>query len=75
MLRPWFQEKHDEEQKQLGMKNMLGAFVVLGGGCLVGLFISALDMLWGVFKRTVKYGVSRTLRPRVQNKQIFNVVS
>ncbi|CAH2241762.1 jg16326 [Pararge aegeria aegeria] len=48
-------EKRDEEQKQLGMKNMLGAFVVLGVGCLIGLLISILDMLWGVFKRSVKY--------------------
>ncbi|XP_075975445.1 glutamate receptor ionotropic, kainate 3-like [Anticarsia gemmatalis] len=48
-------ESNDEEQKQLGMKNMLGAFVVLGAGCLIGLFLSILDMLWGVFKRSVKY--------------------
>ncbi|XP_028173810.1 glutamate receptor ionotropic, kainate 3-like [Ostrinia furnacalis] len=46
------------EEKQLGMKNMLGAFVVLGVGCLIGLFISTLDMLWGVFKRSVKYGTT-----------------
>ncbi|CAH0586965.1 unnamed protein product [Chrysodeixis includens] len=51
-------EKRDEEQKQLGMKNMLGAFVVLGAGCLIGLFISIIDMLWGVFKRSVKYGTT-----------------
>ncbi|CAB3226816.1 unnamed protein product [Arctia plantaginis] len=48
-------ENRDEEQKQLGMKNMLGAFVVLGAGCGIGLVISILDMLWGVFKRSVKY--------------------
>nr|WCF43354.1 chemosensory receptor iGluR6 [Spodoptera frugiperda] len=51
-------EKRDEEQKQLGMKNMLGAFVVLGVGCLIGLFISIIDMLWGVFKRSVKYSTT-----------------
>ncbi|KAJ8716643.1 hypothetical protein PYW07_003270 [Mythimna separata] len=51
-------EKHDEEQKQLGMKNMLGAFVVLGVGSLIGLFISIIDMLWGVFKRSVKYSTT-----------------
>ncbi|KPJ19819.1 Glutamate receptor, ionotropic kainate 2 [Papilio machaon] len=50
--------KRDEEQKQLGLKNMLGAFVVLGVGCLIGLFISIIDMLWGVFKRTVKYNTT-----------------
>ncbi|KAL4716092.1 hypothetical protein ACJJTC_013869 [Scirpophaga incertulas] len=51
-------EKREVEQKQLGMKNMLGAFVVLGVGCLFGLLISTLDMLWGVFKRSVKYNTS-----------------
>ncbi|CAH0720017.1 unnamed protein product, partial [Brenthis ino] len=51
-------EKQSEDQKQLGMKNMLGAFVVLGVGCLIGLFISILDMLWGVFKRSVKYNTT-----------------
>ncbi|XP_046977860.1 glutamate receptor ionotropic, kainate 3-like [Vanessa cardui] len=51
-------EKRDEEQKQLGMKNMLGAFVVLGVGCLIGILISTLDMLWGVFKRSVKYNTT-----------------
>ncbi|XP_013191596.2 glutamate receptor ionotropic, kainate 3 [Amyelois transitella] len=51
-------EKRDEEQKQLGMKNMLGAFVVLGVGSLIGLLISILDMLWGVFKRSVKYSTT-----------------
>ncbi|XP_068617322.1 glutamate receptor ionotropic, kainate 2-like [Battus philenor] len=50
--------KRDEEQKQLGLKNMLGAFVVLGVGCLIGLFISIIDMLWGIFKRTVKYNTT-----------------
>ncbi|KAG6450834.1 hypothetical protein O3G_MSEX006792 [Manduca sexta] len=50
--------KNNEEEKQLGMKNMLGAFVVLGVGCLIGLFLSTLDMLWGVFKRSVKYGTT-----------------
>lgn len=51
------QENRDQEQKQLGMKNMLGAFVVLGAGCGIGLVMSILDMLWGVFKRSVKYQV------------------
>ncbi|XP_047025434.1 glutamate receptor ionotropic, kainate 3-like [Helicoverpa zea] len=51
-------EKRDADQKQLGMKNMLGAFVVLGVGCLIGLFISIIDMLWGVFKRSVKYSTT-----------------
>ncbi|XP_072932713.1 glutamate receptor ionotropic, kainate 3-like [Epargyreus clarus] len=51
-------EKQNEEQKQLGMKNMLGAFVVLGVGSCIGLFISILDMLWGVFKRSVKYNTT-----------------
>ncbi|CAH4033917.1 glutamate receptor ionotropic, kainate 3-like [Pieris brassicae] len=51
-------ETQDEAQKQLGMKNMLGAFVVLGVGCCIGLLISILDMLWGVFKRTVKYNTT-----------------
>ncbi|CAK1555308.1 unnamed protein product [Leptosia nina] len=51
-------EKQDEAQKQLGMKNMLGAFVVLGVGCCIGLVISTLDMLWGVFKRSVKYNTT-----------------
>ncbi|KPJ00080.1 hypothetical protein RR46_00250 [Papilio xuthus] len=37
---------------------MLGAFVVLGVGCLIGLSISVIDMLWGVFKRTVKYNTT-----------------
>ncbi|CAH2047187.1 unnamed protein product, partial [Iphiclides podalirius] len=50
--------KRDEDQKQLGLKNMLGAFVVLGCGCLIGLFISIIDMLWGVFKRSVKYSTT-----------------
>ncbi|XP_049872669.1 glutamate receptor ionotropic, kainate 3-like [Pectinophora gossypiella] len=48
-------EQKEEEAKQLGMKNMLGAFVVLGVGCVIGLGISILDMFWGVFKRSVKY--------------------
>ncbi|CAG9133262.1 unnamed protein product [Plutella xylostella] len=47
--------KRDEEQKQLTLRNMVGAFVVLGVGCLLGLLISTLDMLWGVFKRSLKY--------------------
>ncbi|KAL0880160.1 hypothetical protein ABMA27_002631 [Loxostege sticticalis] len=51
-------EKHAVEEKQLGMKNMLGAFVVLGVGCGLGVIISTLDMLWGVFKRSVKYGTT-----------------
>lgn len=60
----WWNEKRgggkcgadqNEDMKQLGMKHMLGAFVVLGGGCGVGLIISILDMLWGVFKRSIKY--------------------
>ncbi|CAG4929969.1 unnamed protein product [Colias eurytheme] len=51
-------KKQDQEQKQLGMKNMLGAFVVLGVGCCIGLLISTLDMLWGVFKRSVKYNTT-----------------
>ncbi|XP_053605086.1 uncharacterized protein LOC128672163 [Plodia interpunctella] len=51
-------EKSNEEQKQLGMKNMLGAFVVLGVGSFIGLFVSILDMLWGVFKRSVKYNTT-----------------
>ncbi|XP_028033599.1 glutamate receptor ionotropic, kainate 2-like [Bombyx mandarina] len=60
----WWKEKRgggncgqnsDEEEPQLEMKNMVGAFVVLGVGSVFGLFISILDMLWGVFKRSVKY--------------------
>ncbi|XP_041979925.1 glutamate receptor ionotropic, kainate 3-like [Aricia agestis] len=51
-------EKRDEENKQLGLKHMLGAFVVLGVGLLIGLVISTLDMLWGVFKRSVKYNTT-----------------
>ncbi|CAG9562717.1 unnamed protein product [Danaus chrysippus] len=63
----WWKEKHDggkcgtkrdEDPKQLGMKNMLGAFVVLGVGSLIGVFVSTLDMLWGVFKRSVKYNTT-----------------
>ncbi|CAK1585397.1 unnamed protein product [Parnassius mnemosyne] len=50
--------KQDEELKQLGLKNMLGAFVVLGAGSIIGLFISIIDMLWGVFKRSIKYNTT-----------------
>ncbi|CAH0752640.1 unnamed protein product [Diatraea saccharalis] len=52
------EEKHEDTAKRLEMKNMSGAFVVLGVGCLIGLGISTLDMLWGVFKRSVKYGTT-----------------
>ncbi|XP_026748816.2 glutamate receptor ionotropic, kainate 3-like [Galleria mellonella] len=51
-------EKVNKEEKQLSMKNMLGAFVVLGVGCCIGLLISTLDMLWAVFKRSVKYNTT-----------------
>ncbi|XP_045769829.1 glutamate receptor ionotropic, kainate 3-like isoform X1 [Maniola jurtina] len=51
-------KKQDKEQKQLGMKNMLGAFVVLGVGCPIGLVIAIIDMMWGVFKRSVKYNTT-----------------
>ncbi|CAH2084754.1 unnamed protein product [Euphydryas editha] len=50
--------KVNEDQKQLEMRNMLGAFVVLGVGCLLGILISTLDMLWGVFKKSVKYNTT-----------------
>ncbi|KAI8421752.1 hypothetical protein MSG28_009716 [Choristoneura fumiferana] len=59
----WWKEKRAgkcgqqeaEKEKPLDMKNMQGVFVVLSGGCVLGLIISILDMLWGVFKRSVKY--------------------
>ncbi|XP_045449719.1 glutamate receptor ionotropic, kainate 3-like [Melitaea cinxia] len=51
-------DKRNEEPKQLGMRNMLGAFVVLGVGCLLGILISTLDMLWGIFKKSVKYNTT-----------------
>nr|QZH55028.1 ionotropic glutamate receptor 6 [Achelura yunnanensis] len=60
----WWKEKRgggkceviqNKEPKQLGLKNMIGSFVVLGVGCVIGLVISIADMLWGVFKKTVKY--------------------
>ncbi|XP_063363019.1 glutamate receptor ionotropic, kainate 3-like [Cydia amplana] len=60
----WWKEKRGggkcgqetkEEEKQLGMKHMTGVFVVLGVGCILGIVISILDMLWGVFQRSVKY--------------------
>ncbi|XP_047990259.1 glutamate receptor ionotropic, kainate 3-like [Leguminivora glycinivorella] len=60
----WWKEKRGggkcgqetkEEEKQLGMKHMTGVFVVLGVGCILGIIISILDMLWGVMQRSVKY--------------------
>nr|AXF48870.1 ionotropic receptor IR39 [Lobesia botrana] len=60
----WWKEKRgggkcgqqaEETDTQLGMKHMTGVFVVLGVGCVLGLVISILDMMWGVFQRSVKY--------------------
>ncbi|KAJ2951076.1 hypothetical protein O0L34_g5456 [Tuta absoluta] len=51
-------EKKEEAPLQLSMKNMTGAFVVLGGGCLFGILISIIDMLWWVFKRSIKYNTT-----------------
>ncbi|KAI5645988.1 ligand-gated ion channel domain-containing protein [Phthorimaea operculella] len=51
-------EKKEEAPLQLSMKNMTGAFVVLGGGCLFGILISIIDMLWWLFKRSIKYNTT-----------------
>ncbi|VVD05443.1 unnamed protein product, partial [Leptidea sinapis] len=48
-------EQRKDDDQQLGMKHMMGPYVVLGVGCCIGIVISTLDMLWGVFKRSVKY--------------------
>lgn len=45
---------HDDENPELGIENLLGIFLVLIIGCILGVFIGFLEFIWNVKKIAIE---------------------